>query len=85
MQIVVEELSIDFEAWLGTLQRGESVILMYHGQPQAQVVPLSTTSQPVTGARDLRQSPLFGLWKDREDCADVPQFMENLRRSRFSC
>ena len=28
-------------------------------------------------------NPLFGMWKDREDMADVPAYMSTLRENRF--
>lgn len=29
-------------------------------------------------------NPLFGMWKDRQDMADVPAYMEALRQGRFN-
>lgn len=34
-------------------------------------------------AKDLHNSPLFGLWRDREDCQDVQEFVDELRQGRF--
>lgn len=29
-------------------------------------------------------NPLFGMWKDREDMADVPAYINTIRQSRFN-
>jgi hypothetical protein len=29
-------------------------------------------------------NPMFGMWQDREDIADVPAYIESLRQSRFN-
>ena len=42
-------------------------------------MPITETKQ------DLSESPLFGLWQDREDCQDVEAYVDDLRQERFSC
>ena len=32
---------------------------------------------------DLTANPMFGMWKDRSDMADVAQYARQLRTSRF--
>jgi hypothetical protein len=29
-------------------------------------------------------NPMFGMWQDRQDMADVPAYMETLRQGRFN-
>ncbi|MEK8019839.1 MAG: hypothetical protein VSS75_023440 [Candidatus Parabeggiatoa sp.] len=82
MQITVEELSCDVEKLLNAIQYGDPIFLMYHGKPQAKIVKLTSKTSP---KRDLSESPLFGLWQDREDCQDVEAYVDDLRRGRFSC
>lgn len=39
-------------------------------------------SRPVKGSKrlsSLRESPAFGMWKDREDIGDTVEFAERLR------
>ena len=83
MQIQVETLAIDAEKLLKAIQQGEPILLMYQNQPQAKIVKLTTTE--TTPQHDLNQSPLFGIWQDKEDCQDVQAYVDNLRQERFSC
>ena len=32
---------------------------------------------------DLTANPMFGMWKDRNDMADVAEYVRQLRTSRF--
>ena len=34
--------------------------------------------------KDFADDPLFGMWRDREDMADVAGYMGKLRASRFN-
>jgi len=36
------------------------------------------------GIEDFADDPLFGMWRDREDMADVAGFVRKLRASRFN-
>ncbi|EDN68643.1 hypothetical protein BGP_0705 [Beggiatoa sp. PS] len=83
MQIQVNELAIDVEKLLQAIQQGEPILLMYQNQPQAQIVSLTATE--TTPQHDLSQSPLFGIWQDKEDCQDVQAYVDTLRQGRFSC
>jgi antitoxin (DNA-binding transcriptional repressor) of toxin-antitoxin stability system len=81
MQLALEELTIDIKELLQAIQQDEPIMLMYRGKPQAKIVSLNVIDQPPPG--DLSQSPLFGIWKDREDCQDVSAYVDNLRQGRF--
>jgi hypothetical protein len=35
-------------------------------------------------AEDFADDPLFGMWRDREDMADVAGYVRKLRASRFN-
>jgi hypothetical protein len=35
-------------------------------------------------AEDFANDPLFGMWRDREDMADVAGYVRKLRASRFN-
>ncbi|MEN9865113.1 MAG: hypothetical protein RL748_703 [Pseudomonadota bacterium] len=44
------------------------------------------TEKTLTGLSDklpLTANPMFGMWKDRTDMADVAQYVRQLRTSRF--
>jgi hypothetical protein len=32
----------------------------------------------------LEKNPMFGMWRDREDMADVPAYVRSIRASRFN-
>jgi antitoxin (DNA-binding transcriptional repressor) of toxin-antitoxin stability system len=83
MQIQVDELAIDAKKLLKAIQYGEPILLMYQDKPQAKIVKLTTTE--TTPQHDLSQSPLFGIWQDKEDCQDVQAYVDNFRQGRFSC
>lgn len=38
----------------------------------------------VISTQDLTDNPLFGLWKDREDTADVSNYVRQLRAPRYA-
>ena len=42
--------------------------------------PQATQAQ----AEDFAKDPLFGMWRDREDMADVAGYVRKLRASRFN-
>jgi hypothetical protein len=46
----------------------------------------SQTADPLEApvVHDLRSNPLFGLWADREDMADVDGYIRKIRASRFN-
>jgi antitoxin (DNA-binding transcriptional repressor) of toxin-antitoxin stability system len=81
MQLALEELTVNIKELLQAIQQNEPITLMYHGKPQAKIVSLNVMEQPLSN--DLSQSPLFGIWQDREDCQDVLAYVDNLRQGRF--
>lgn len=38
---------------------------------------------PGASAEQFADDPLFGMWRDREDMADVPGYVRRIRASRF--
>ena len=60
---------------MGTLKNKQ--VSVEHGGNE---VPAATE----TGMQiDLTANPMFGLWKDRNDMADVVQYVRQLRTPRF--
>jgi hypothetical protein len=64
------------EKWRAKLRQAGSatVTLRIEEEPQA------TQAQ----AEDFVDDPLFGMWRDREDTADVAGYVRKLRASRFN-
>ncbi|MGH8272071.1 MAG: type II toxin-antitoxin system Phd/YefM family antitoxin [Gammaproteobacteria bacterium] len=61
------------------LDRNENVTLFYRGRPKA--VLRSLASEAATHEK-VRLHPAFGLWKERDDIADVAAHVRRLRQSR---
>jgi prevent-host-death family protein len=78
MKVTAKDLRTQTRRLLDAVDRGEQVLITYRGKPRARLVPADAR----VGA-PLRDTGLFGLWKDDERSADVQQFMEELRRPRF--
>ena len=64
---------------LEAIDRNETVTLSKRGKEIALIVPKKGTK----GALSLKDSPAFGLWKDRADMKDPAAYVRRARRSRF--
>jgi antitoxin (DNA-binding transcriptional repressor) of toxin-antitoxin stability system len=64
---------------LEALDRGEPVTVSHRGRERARLVPV----QSAQDARKPSSDPAFGLWKARQDLADVPGHVGRLRISRL--
>lgn len=62
------------EAWRARLGASGGSTVTVRIEPDA-----SATPPVVTTAED----PAFGIWRDRDDLADVPAHVEQLRASRY--
>jgi hypothetical protein len=65
---------------LRALDRNETVKILYRGRERAILIPSGTSGK---GAPPARNHPAFGIWKDRDDLADVPAHVRRLRKGRF--
>jgi len=64
---------------LRALDRNESVKIFYRGKEKA---ILSPALQPAK--KSIKDHEAFGMWKDREDMADVDAYVRNLRKGRLN-
>ena len=62
------------------LEHNEVVTLSRHGREIAKIVPLKTDRRAIS----IRESPAFGIWKNRTDMKDPPAFVRKLRKGRFN-
>lgn len=62
---------------LKSLDRGESVILLYHGKPKGTIHPWKRDSK-----KNMREHPFFGMNKKEKE--SVEQVMDKLRGPRYS-
>lgn len=67
---------------LEALDRNEQVTLYYRGKPRAVMHPVGEdpSVSPRASVGDL---PATGMWKDREDMADVNAWVRSIRKGRF--
>lgn len=78
MKASVEDLSENSKELLEIVARGEEVIIIDRGKPCAKLVPLIAENDQAGIA-----TPLFGIWKDREDMPSVEKYARELRKTRF--
>ncbi len=64
---------------ISAIDRQERVTLTYRGRPKAIIIPMRQSKATKIKVADL---PGFGMWKDREDMADIPSYVRELRRGR---
>jgi len=62
------------------LERGEIVTVFYRGKKKGVMYPAGTDGEVGKSASD---HPAFGMWKDRDDLADVDGAVRKLRKGRF--
>lgn len=66
---------------LRALKRKEKIVVSYGKKKLALIQPISEAEPPkkTYPEGDLRNSPLFGIWKDREDMADPAAYVRSIR------
>jgi hypothetical protein len=64
---------------LDALERNEPVTIFYRGKEKGVILPSGQGKRPRGAVAD---HPAFGMWKDRDDLADVEQFVRQLRAGR---
>lgn len=64
---------------LEAIERNETVTLTKRGKEIAQIIPKRREERSL----NLKDSPAFGMWKDREDMADPVEYIRKLRRGRY--
>ena len=63
---------------LSAIESNEHVTLTYRGRKKAVIVPCHEEGKRLP----VRKHAAFGMWKDREDMADVKAFVRDLRKGR---
>lgn len=64
---------------LEAIERNETVTLSRRGEEIAYIVPKTK----VKGEISLKDSPAFGIWKDRQDMRDPVAYVRRVREGRF--
>ena len=65
---------------LDALERRENVTITYRGQTKAVMYPVTAPSG--TKPACVSDHPIFGLWADRDDLADVQHHVRKRREGR---
>lgn len=81
MKATARDLRIHSKELLDVVSRGEDVVITFRGKPCAKLVPYEESAQPLVPDK---KDGLFGIWADRDDIDSVEDYMQNLRKSRFS-
>jgi len=63
---------------LKSLERNEPVSILHRGKEKGIIYPVT----PKDSGLSVEQHPAFGIWKDRDDLADVDQAVRTLRKGR---
>lgn len=79
MKASIVDLRYRMKSVLAALDRGEPVTVLHRGRPRARLVPITEKKK----RRSLTEHPAFGMWKDREDMADVAKYVRELRKPRL--
>jgi prevent-host-death family protein len=64
---------------LEAIARNETVTLSKRGREIALIVPKKEAKGPLS----LKDSPAFGLWKNRSDMDDPAKYVRQMRKGRF--
>jgi len=76
MQATSKDLRFHTKEILDTAQRGEEVIITYHGKPYVKITPISQLNS------ESKENTFCGMWKDRENIHDVDVYVRKLRKGR---
>ena len=80
MEVTAKALRSRIGAILACLDRGETVTITYRGKPRARLVGIEQNNEPASP--DAGSFPTFGMWKDRDDMANVDTYVRDLRKAR---
>ena len=83
MNASIVDLRYHMKEVLRAIDRGESVTVLYRGKAKAKLMPVGSPSgSRDKGAPKMKDQPLFGMWRDREDLADPASYLRKLRQAR---
>jgi len=78
MNATVLDLRKNMKSVLAAIERNEHVTLTHRGHKKAVIVPYREQEEE----QSVTEHPAFGMWKDRDDMADVDTYVRKLRRGR---
>lgn len=77
MKATAKDLRFHTSELLGSVERGEEIVVTFRGKPCAKLVPYQSPSE------EADRHELFGAWRDNESVRDVSAYVRNLRTGRF--
>jgi prevent-host-death family protein len=80
MEITAKQLRIQPGRIISQVNKGQEITITYRGKAFAKIIPLQTES-----SKQDFDDELFGIWKNREDLANVDQYVRNMRKGRNLC
>jgi antitoxin (DNA-binding transcriptional repressor) of toxin-antitoxin stability system len=80
MKASIVDLRYHMKDVLRAIDRGETVTVLYRGKEKARLTPLEE-KKPTVRSQD---TPMFGMWADREDMADPAAYIRKMREGRFA-
>jgi len=79
MVITTRQLRLEPGRIMSQVSKGQEITVIYRGKPRAKIIPINAGKIPFSQGPE---NELFGIWKDRQDTADVEQFVRNIRKGR---
>ena len=79
MKATIVDLRYRMKDVLKAVERGEPVTVLHRGKEKAYILP----KQEKASAARVRAHAAFGLWTDRRDLANVPEYVRRLRLGRL--
>jgi len=76
MQATSKDLRFHTKEILDTAQRGEEVIITYHGKPYVKITPISKLTT------ENKENSFCGMWKNKADINNVDDYIRKLRKGR---
>ncbi len=64
---------------LRALDRNEEVTIMYRGKKKAVLIPAAEKEKTTP----VSEHSAFGMWAERDDLKNVPEYVRSLRKGRF--
>jgi len=76
MKATSKDLRFHTKEIMDTAQRGEEVIITYHGKPYVKITSIIKKTQK------NKENTFCGMWKDRSDIDNVTDYVRKLRKGR---
>lgn len=81
MNITAKTLPKRLPDVLAALKKNERVVLSNDGEEVALLQPIP---EPDKELKRIKESPLFGMWSDREELSDPSEWVRSIRKPRIS-